>query len=58
MIPISGGISPDRLFTFKYKSLSSVKLAISLGTSPYKELKCKYKPVKCFNPAIAGDTFP
>ena len=58
MFPISGGISPERLFTLRYKSLSWVNREISFGIFPFRALKCRYNPVKLLREAKASGTVP
>lgn len=58
MLPTSGGTTPERLLTLRYKSKSWVKLAISLGTTPCSLLKCKYNPDKVWSWPISGGIFP
>lgn len=58
MLPNSGGIRPDRLLTLRYKSVSSLELVISLGILPFKELKCRYRPVKLLSWPTAGGIWP
>lgn len=58
IFPSSGGICPERLFTLRYNSESSVKLPISLGTAPLSSLKCRYKPDKLLSNPISSGICP
>lgn len=58
MSPISEGISPERLFTLRYKSLSWDNREIPFGIFPLRALKCKYNPVKLLREAKASGNVP